>query len=72
MLTSRTMESGDDITSRFNSHVCALALVIVIGHDTSQTLSGLKVLDSENCCGSENWVPPKFIWDMEGHRSTFR
>ena len=31
-----------------------------------------KFSDSENCCGSENRMPPKFFWDRDGHRSTFR
>ena len=28
--------------------------------------------NSENCCGSENAMPPKIFWDMEGHRGHFR
>ena len=24
--------------------------------------------DSENCCWSENRMPPKFCWDMKDHR----
>ena len=34
--------------------------------------SGPKFSNSENCCGSENAMPPKFFWDMEGHRGHFR
>ena len=34
--------------------------------------SGPKFSNSENCCGSENAMPPKIFWDMEGHRSHFR
>ena len=34
--------------------------------------SGPKFSNSENCCGSENAMPPKMFWDMEGHRSNFR
>ena len=30
--------------------------------------SGPKFSNSENCCGSENAMPPKIFWDMEGHR----
>ena len=31
-----------------------------------------KFSNSENCCGSENAMPPKIFWDMEGHRGHFR
>ena len=31
-----------------------------------------KFSNSENCCGSENAMPPKIFWDMEGHRAHFR
>ena len=34
--------------------------------------SGQRFSNSENCCGSENAKPPKFFWDMEGHRVNFR
>ena len=34
--------------------------------------SGPKFSNSENCCRSENAVPPKIFWDMEGHRGHFR
>ena len=34
--------------------------------------SGPKFSNSENCCGSENGMPPKIFWDMEGHRGHFR
>ena len=34
--------------------------------------SGPKFSNSENCCGSENAMPPKMFWDMEGHRGNFR
>ena len=34
--------------------------------------SGPKFFNSENCCGSENAMPPKIFWDMEGHRGHFR
>ena len=34
--------------------------------------SGPKFSNSENCCGSENAMPPKIFWDMEGHRGNFR
>ena len=34
--------------------------------------SGPKFSYSENCCGSENAMPPKIFWDMEGHRGHFR
>ena len=34
--------------------------------------SGPKSSNSENCCGSENAMPPKIFWDMEGHRGHFR
>ena len=34
--------------------------------------SGPKFSNSENCCGSENAMPPKIFWDMEGHRGHFR
>ena len=34
--------------------------------------SGPKFYNSENCCGSENGMPPKIFWDMEGHRGHFR
>ena len=34
--------------------------------------SGPKFSNSENCCGSENAMPPKIFWDMEGHRDHFR
>ena len=34
--------------------------------------SGSKFSNSENCCGSENAMPPKIFWDMEGHRGHFR
>ena len=34
--------------------------------------SGPKFSNSENCCGSENAMPPKLFWDMEGHRGHFR
>ena len=33
--------------------------------------SGPKFSNSENCCGSENAMPPKIFWDMEGHRGHF-
>ena len=33
--------------------------------------SGPKFSNSENCCGSENAMPPKFFWDMMGHRDNF-
>ena len=35
-------------------------------------LSRPKFSNSENCCGSENAMPPKIFWDMEGHRGHFR
>ena len=35
-------------------------------------LSGPKFSNSENCCGSENAIPLKKFWDMEGHRGHFR
>ena len=31
-----------------------------------------KFSNSENCCGSENAMPPKIFWDMEGHRGNPR
>ena len=31
-----------------------------------------KFSNSENCCGSENAMLPKFLWDMEGDRGNFR
>ena len=34
--------------------------------------SGPKFSNSENCCGSENAMPLKIFWDMEGHRGHFR
>ena len=34
--------------------------------------SGPKFSYSENSCGSENAIPPKIFWDMEGHRGHFR
>ena len=34
--------------------------------------SGPKFSNSENWCGSENAMPPKIFWDMEGHRGHFR
>ena len=34
--------------------------------------SGAKLSNSENCCRSENAMPPKFFWDIEGHRGNFR
>ena len=34
--------------------------------------SGPKFSNSENCCGSENTMTPKFFWDMEGHRGNFK
>ena len=34
--------------------------------------SGPKFSNSENSCGSENAMPPKIFWDMEGHRGHFR
>ena len=34
--------------------------------------SGPEFSNSENCCGSENAMPPKIFWDMEGHRGHFR
>ena len=34
--------------------------------------SGPKFSNSENCCGSENAMPPKIFWDMEGHKGHFR
>ena len=34
--------------------------------------SGPKFSNSENCCGSENAMPPKIFCDMEGHRGHFR
>ena len=34
--------------------------------------SGPKFSNSENCCRSENAMPPKIFWDMEGHRGHFR
>ena len=34
--------------------------------------SGSKFSNSENCCGSENAMPPKIFWGMEGHRGHFR
>ena len=34
--------------------------------------TGPKFSNSENCCGSENAMPPKIFWDMEGHRGHFR
>ena len=36
------------------------------------TPSGPKFSNSENCCGSENAMPPKIFWDMEGHIGNFR
>ena len=36
------------------------------------TVHGPKFSNSENCCGSENAMPPKIFWDMEGHRGHFR
>ena len=34
--------------------------------------SGSIFSNSENYCGSENAMPQKFFWDMEGHRVNFR
>ena len=34
--------------------------------------SGPKFSNSDNCCGSENAMPPKIFWDMEGHRGNVR
>ena len=41
-------------------------------HPPPPALSGPKFSNSENCCGSENAMPPKIFWDMEGHRGHFR
>ena len=37
-----------------------------------QAPSGPKFSNSEFCSGSENAMPPKFFWDMDGHRGNFR
>ena len=34
--------------------------------------SGPTFSNSENCCGSENAMPPIIFWDMEGHIGHFR
>ena len=34
-------------------------------------LSGPTFSNSENCCGSENAMPPKFFWNIEGHSDNF-
>ena len=31
-----------------------------------------KFSDSENRCGSENRMSPKFFWDKKSHRSTYK
>ena len=36
-------------------------------HPPPPALSGPKFSDSENCCGYENAMPPKFVEDMEGY-----
>ena len=41
-------------------------------HPPPPAPSGPKFSKSENCCGSENAMPPKIFWDMEGHRGNFR
>ena len=41
-------------------------------HPPPPAPSGPKFSNSENCCGSENAMPPKIFWDMEGHRGHFR
>ena len=41
-------------------------------HTPPPAPSGPKFFNSENCCGSENVMPPKIFWDMEGHRGNFR
>ena len=37
-------------------------------HHPPPAPSGPKFSNSENCCGSENAMPPKIFGDMEGHR----
>ena len=41
-------------------------------HPPPPAPSGPKYSISENCCGSENAMPPKIFWDMEGHRDHFK
>ena len=41
-------------------------------HPPPPAPSGPKFSNSENCCGSENAMPPKIFCDMEGHRGNFR
>ena len=41
-------------------------------HPPPPAPSGPKFSNSENCCGSENAMPPKIFWDMEGLRGHFR
>ena len=57
------------------AHTNILLPMQSIGQDTSPCTppppapSGPKFSNSENCCGSENAMPPKIFWDMEGHRA---
>ena len=65
------------ITKIKSKHSCGHDSILVYrpGYFTvhpSPAPSGPKFSNSENCCGSENAMPPKIFWDMEGHRGHFR
>ena len=56
---------------RFHLHIISLSARI-LHRAPPPAPSGPKFSNSENCCGSENAMPPKIFWDMEGHRGHFR
>ena len=53
----------------FTRFTFSLSARILHGAPHPPVPSGSKFSITENCCGSENAMPPKFFWDMEGHRS---
>ena len=65
---------ADDTTIYFNLKDFPISLSARILHRAPPppAPSGPKFSYSENCCGSENAMPPRIFWDMEGHRGHFR
>ena len=64
------------VSNKQRMYFCANNVVYRPGyftvHPPPPAPSGPKFSNSENCCGSENAMPPKIFWDMEGHRGHFR
>ena len=63
---------GGELPRHMKTKTFSLSVRILHRAPPPPSPSGPKFSNLENCCRSENAMPPKIFWDMEGHRGHFR